>query len=285
MLFHWNPKTNRACAEGSPDCVSLTKDQWVMTARDSLFQLVARAKAVMANNFEVISPPRPPSRFAVTSGTDRIAIEWTPSESPAGGWQLYRAQNRFHGFPAPGNEEKYRCIAGCPGTPALPASATQFEDTNALPNISYFYFLQAVGGPNQIDPMGIRGTPDGSPLKSSRYYAQTYDPAFLKRPPGATLSAARVVPNPYNLGADQDLRWPDQQNKIAFLDIPGRATIRIYSELGELVKTITHTDGSGIENWDLTTGSNQLIVSGIYIAVIRDDDSGDQVIKKFAVIR
>jgi len=279
LLFSWNPKTSQVCNQGEPDCVSLTKDQWVMTARDSLFQLVARAKAVLENGYNVISPPKPPSSFHVTSGTDRITIEWTPTETPAGGWELYRAQNRFQGFPAPYEEEKYKLIA------KLPASQTSYEDTDVDVNVNYYYFLQAVGGPNPVDPLGITGTPDGGPLKSSRYYAQTYDPARLKSAPGASLSAARVVPNPYNLGANSNLRWPDQQNKIAFLDIPGRATISIYTELGELVRTLTHTDGSGSENWDLTTDSNQLIVSGIYIAVIRDDDTGEQVVKKFVVIR
>ncbi|HET6568265.1 MAG TPA: T9SS type A sorting domain-containing protein [Rhodothermales bacterium] len=279
LLFSWNPKTNQACTEGTPDCVSLTKDQWVMTTRDSLFQLVRRAKAVVENGYEVISPPKPPSSFHVTSGTDKISIEWTPTETPAGGWDLYRVQNRFQGFPAPGDEEKYRLIAHLdPGT-------TSYEDSEVDRNVAYFYFLQAIGGPMDIDPMAINGTPSGAPLKSSRYYAQSYDPAFLKKAPGATLADARIVPNPYNLGANKDLRWPDQQNKIAFLDIPGHATINIYTELGELVKTIVHADGSGDENWNLTTDSNQLIVSGIYIAVIRDDDSGEHIIKKFVVIR
>jgi hypothetical protein len=285
LLFNWNPRTNETCTEGSPGCVSLTKDQWVMTARDSLFQLIARAKAAFANGYVVASPPRPPQAFAVTSGTDFITIEWQPSETPPGGWELYRAQNRFQGIPAPNDEEKYQCIAGCPGTPALGPEATSYQDSEVARNVSYFYYLQAVGGPNSDDPLAVDGTPGGVPLKSSRYYAQSYDPAFLKRAPGSTLASARIVPNPYNLGANQELRWPDQQNKIAFLDIPGNSTIEIYTELGELVTTIEHTDGSGDQNWNMTTESNQLIVSGIYIAVIRDNDTGEQVVKKFVVIR
>ena len=283
LLFHWNPKRGETCTEGSQDCVSLTKDEWVMTTRDSLFQLVRRAKAAVANGYNVPSPPRPPSAFSVTSGTDQITIEWTPTETPAGGWELYRAQNRFQGFPAPSEEERYQRIA------TLPGSATSYQDSDVQRNVSYFYYLQAVGGPNSDDPLAITGTPGGVPLKSSRYYAQSYDPAFLKRAPGPSLEAARIVPNPYNLGASgtgsDALRWPDQQNKIAFLDIPGNSTIRIYTELGELVRTLEHTDGSGDQNWDLTTDSNQLIVSGIYIAVIRNNDTGEQIIKKFVVIR
>lgn len=281
LPFNWNPTTNETCEEGSPGCVSLTKDEWVMTARDSLFQLIERATAAFESGYAVPSPPRAPSSFGVISGTEQITIEWTPTEAPEGGWELYRTQNRYQGFPAPGDEEMYRLIA------TLPPDATSYSDTDAQPNIEYYYFLQAVGGPNADDPLGINGTPGGAPLKSSRYYAQTYDPASLLIPPGDELSDIRIVPNPYNLGSDQSLRWPGEsgQNRIAFWDLPGEATIRIYTEIGQLVKTIEHIGGSGVENWDLTTDSNQRIVSGIYIAVIHDDATGDQVIKKFVVIR
>ncbi len=287
LLFSWNPKTNQTCNDGDTGCVSLTKDQWVMTARDSLFQLVARANAAFENGYQVPAPPRAPSSFSVTSGTDQISVAWTPVESPAGGWELYRAQNRFQGIPAPNEEEKYVCIAGCPGTPDLPPSATSFQDTDALPNVQYFYYLQAIGGPQPNDPLGINGTPGGAPLRSSRYYAQSYDAARLLIPPGESLSDIRIVPNPVNLGADQDIRWPGEvgRNQVTFWNIPGQCTISIYTELGEEVQIIEHTSGSGVENWNLTTGSNQRIVSGIYIAVIRNNDTGEEVIKKFVVIR
>ncbi len=294
LLFSWNPRTNQTCtdqdAPDAPDtdgCISLTKDQWVMTSRDSLFQLIRRAKAAFENGYQVTAPPRPPSSFSVTSGTDQITIEWTPTEVPEGGWELYRAQNRFQGIPAPNEEEKYVCIAGCPGTPELPPTATRFEDTNARPNVQYFYYLQAVGAPQPDDPLAINGTPGGVRLKSSRYYAQTYDAARLLIPPGESMDAIRVVPNPVNLGADQGLRWPGDigRNQVTFWNIPGQCTIRIYTELGELVRVIEHTSGSGVENWNLTTDSNQRIVSGIYLAVITNNDTGEEVIKKFLVIR
>ena len=279
MLFHWNPKTNQSCSEGETDCVSMTKDQWVMTSRDSLFALVERAQANFESDYAVISPPKPPRRFAVDSGPNQILISWEPTEVPDGGWEIYRAQNRHLGIPAPFPEERYQLIA------SLPANATSYADSEVERNVSYFYYMQAVGAANNVDPLAITGTPDGSPLKSSRYYAQSYDPARLSRPPGASLADARIVPNPYNLGSNAQLRWPDVQNQIAFLDIPGSCTIEIFTELGERVKTIVHRGGNGDENWNLTTESNQLIVSGIYIAVITDDETGDSVKRKFVVIR
>ncbi len=104
----------------------------------------------------------------------------------------------------------------------------------------------------------------------------------LKRPPyGATgtVADARIVPNPVNLGSDPTIRF-DQEIGWRFFNIPGNCTIKVYTEIGELVHTIEHNDGSGDELWNLTTTSRQLLVSGIYIAVISDNDTGDEAIQK-----
>ena len=82
-----------------------------------------------------------------------------------------------------------------------------------------------------------------------------------------------------------------------FYNIPPFCTIRIYTERGDLIKTIKHDDGSGDEAWDLATSSDQLVVSGLYIAHIEASEDwldqktvimnnkGESVIKKFVVIR
>jgi hypothetical protein len=112
----------------------------------------------------------------------------------------------------------------------------------------------------------------------------------LKRGPGSGIEAARVVPNPFNLGSVDDIRWPDIQDKIGFLDIPGYCNIRIYTELGEHIRTIEHNDGSGDEYWDMMTYAQQLVVSGVYLAYIEETDenmnpTGNTVIRKIIIIR
>jgi hypothetical protein len=83
-----------------------------------------------------------------------------------------------------------------------------------------------------------------------------------------------------------------------FLNIPPFCTIRIFTERGDLINTLEHSDGSGDEAWNLITTSRQTVVSGVYIAHIEvtqdftDPESGTQVFKKgdsqivkFAVVR
>ena len=268
LVIEWDADGNGTIDEDE----AMTKNNWVMTARDSLFQMFQRATDNFNGGFNAPHPPAPPSSFTVTSGTDQIELEWTGS-APAG-WEIWRAQKSFSGiitaltvgddgFAVEDLSRRYQLVA------ELPPSANSFSDSEVVRGGSYFYYLQAV---------------DNNGLKSNRYYAQTYQAAFLKREPGTSLEEVRIVPNPFHLGADPELRL-DVQDRMAFYGIPGQARIEIYTELGELIKTIEHTDGSGDEFWDMTTSSRQVVVSGIYIAVITDTTTGDQKILKFIVVR
>ena len=55
--------------------------------------------------------------------------------------------------------------------------------------------------------------------------------------------------------------------------------------MGELIDTIEHTDGSGDEYWDQTTSSRQVVASGLYVAHIKDNATGDTAERKFVIIR
>lgn len=297
---------------------AMTKNQWVMTSRDSLFKTFYKARALYQKSsgftqYPIPQPPLPPKRFEVFGKPDKVELRW---EAIAGGparvgWEVYRTSKAsdwsptFDAIRAVTNatavtssnviprwaedELPYTCVRGNrPGckAPALPATATSFDDTDVIRGTDYYYYLVAVGEPQAKDPMGVNGTPGGAALRSSRYYTQTYQPVNLKRPPfgkTGTIEDARVVPNPVNLGSDQSIRFA-KEDEIAFFNIPGECTIKIYSETGELIKVIEHTNGSGDEKWNLTTEARQLLVSGIYIAVI-ETPAGERVFRKFTVIR
>lgn len=252
--------------------VKMTKNEWVLTSRDSLFQAFERAIANYESGYNIPQPPLPPKTFAVSSGADAITLEWEMygTGPTVTAFEIWRVKKRYHD------------ATGYVRIPTLDADARSYRDEDVVRGIHYYYYIQAVGEVNN-DPTGL--TPTGVALKSGRYYTQTYLPATLKRLPGETLKEVRIVPNPFQIGSDQDVRWPDKQDKLGFLEIPGECTISIYSQLGELIETIEHTDGSGDEFWDHTTSSRQVIASGLYIAVIKDHETGKTVIKKFVVIR
>lgn len=263
---------------------TMTKNEWVFTGRDSLFQTFERAIANYESGLSAPAGPLPPRTFDVRSGGDRITLEWTAhDDAPAfDRWEVYRAQARY--------DSTYTLVhTAAPGE-------TSFDDTSPIRGIDYYYYVVAAQSPSQ-NPGGA-GTPANVPLLSSRYATQTFVPARLQRPQGERLADVRVVPNPFYIGSSRDVRFPDQTDKLAFFNIPGQCRIDIYTELGELVDTILHTDGSGDDFWDHTTSSRQVVASGLYIAVITvtedivDNETGevrfqagDRTHRKFVVIR
>ncbi|MXW14814.1 MAG: hypothetical protein F4120_10120 [Rhodothermaceae bacterium] len=250
---------------------TMTKNEWVFTSRDSLFQTFRRAIANYASGYTIPRAPAPPSIFEVDGGGDRIRLTWSPheTESLPEGWEIYRAQGRY--------DSTYTLVHTASGV------ETSFDDTTPIRGIDYYYYIAGVQSASQNDGTGL--TPSGRALRSSRYATQTYTPTRLKRPAGTALSDVRIVPNPFNIASSPFVRFPDQTDKLAFFNIPGRCTIAIYTDLGELVDEIEHTDGSGDEFWDHTTSSRQIVSSGVYIAVITDLDTGERIIKKFVIIR
>lgn len=265
--------------------VSMKKNEWFFTSRDSLFKMFRMAMANYQSGYSIPDAPLPPRQFLVASKTDHIKISWEafPGGEPPGGWELYRARNYYQGLPL---SKSTRNGLGIPDSAATyklvyKDSGTSYEDEDVERGVDYYYYLQAVGAVNTTST-GM--TPTGVVMKSNRYFTQTYEPARLQRGAGTAMDQVRIVPNPWSITQSQDIRF-GQEDRLAFFNLPGNATIKIYSELGELIETVEHTNGSGDDYWQLTTSSRQVVVSGIYIAVIKNNETGEQVIRKFIIVR
>ena len=115
-----------------------------------------------------------------------------------------------------------------------------------------------------------------------------------------------VVPNPYRGDADyKDIgweninsahEWSESDRKIAFLNIPLRCVIRIYTLAGDLCKVITHNGnaesdvlyqyGENGAYWNLLNDNRQAVVSGIYLFSVQDvDKNKDDFVGKFVIIK
>ncbi len=249
------------------------KNAWVYTGRDSLFQTFRRAIDNCNSDYDIVQPPLPPAAFNVNSGGDKISLTWDvyqENDPSLKSFEIYRAKGRY--------DSTYQLIheAGI--------DERGYDDTQIERGPSYYYYIMVVG--DEIAANANLNIPAGIKLHSSRYYMQSYDPAFLKRPAGEDLDQIRVVPNPYNISADpNNLLFPGEANKLAFFNIPGDCSIKIFTEIGELITTIDHNDGTGDEYWNCTTEHKQIVVSGVYIAVIKDNVTGETKIVKFLIIR
>ncbi len=259
------------------------KNTWVFSGKDSLFQSFRRAIENYNNGMNIPQPPPPPAQFVVASGGNKINLTWTneaESWPNFDGYRIYRAEGRA--------DTNYTLIFECDRNSVI----NEYEDKTPRRGFNYFYYIQSKddGTTNTVQP--------GVPLVSSKFYTMTNREAFLTRPAGNNLSEIRIVPNPYNIRS-RDLQFGQATpDRLAFYELPPQCVIKIYTETGDLIETIHHTNGSGDELWHSLTSSNQLVVSGLYIAyfeVTEDtyDDAtgelkfrkGDSIFKKFIIIR
>lgn len=255
---------------------ALQKNNLVLTGKDSLFKTFHNAIENYWSDYQVERPPKPPKVFRIDGGGNRISLNWEVFDTEnLAGFRIYRMRGEYNN---PLQEPTLIYEAN--------ANERSYDDFTAVRGVAYYYYIEAVGQ---------------NGLTSSRFFTQSYDPTFLKRPQGEKLNAIRVVPNPFILSSSEGrLRFIGgrESDKLAFFNIPGQCRIKIYTETGELIKTIEHTDGSGDEYWYATTSSNQVVVSGVYIAHIevteniRDDLTGELMFRKgeskilkFVVIR
>jgi hypothetical protein len=245
------------------------KNAWVQTGVDSIKATLRRAVDNYRSNLSIPQPPPPPGSFDVESGGDRVRMTWTndaEADPVFNGYAIYRAIGR--------PDTTYTKIFSCDKS----NSVLTFDDVTARRGFDYYYYIVSKDNGSRTG---------GVPLVSSKFYTITNTKANLRRQAiradsiGTTI---RVVPNPFDARSRSRQFGSSNPDRIAFFGLPGSCTIKIYTERGDLVRTLQHNNGSGDEYWDSTTEFRQVVVSGVYIAVFTTPD-GQSVIRKFIIIR
>lgn len=94
---------------------------------------------------------------------------------------------------------------------------------------------------------------------------------------GQALAQIGVVPNPYK-GASAYETSP-RQDEVRFTHLPERATLRIYSLDGTLVRTLEKRSPAPMLAWDLTTDERLPVASGLYLVHVDVPGVGARVLK------
>ena len=82
-------------------------------------------------------------------------------------------------------------------------------------------------------------------------------------PPRADVSFAHVFPNPCKLKSGC--------NRVTFTALTLKATIKIYTISGELVRTIVKSGNNDKEQWDLKNAAGRQVASGLYLYLIQGE--------------
>lgn len=105
-------------------------------------------------------------------------------------------------------------------------------------------------------------------------------------PPAETLGKVYVIPNPLIVTSGLSGSDPTGEigDRIQFVGLTKRCTIRIFSYTGQLIRTIEHEQETFGNPWYQLSINNQIIASGVYYFVVEDRDSGARSNGKFVII-
>lgn len=142
-----------------------------------------------------------------------------------------------------------------------------------------FQFDPDLYAPSAGDIFTLEGAPVFGPDDKYTFKIDGVNSANAK----IELEDIRVVPNPYFAHYSSMVETDRGESVLEFQKLPDQCTIRIYTLAGDLVETLSHTDGSGTERWNLLSTDRILVASGVYIFHV-DSPYGEH-IGRFSVIK
>jgi hypothetical protein len=270
---------------------------------------IEKARVLYNTNFKLPSPPNPP-RFTLKPGNHQVEINWQwkqeynqfgnrpeesydparedsifydfegykiyrSQESPQGPWSLIAQFDSLNGF---GYEQGLQY---------------KFTDKGLKNGIEYYYAVTSFDRKDTV----------ANQLSLESPKTLSTNPTI----PGPNLENGRLtddkpyaVPNPYR--ADQDYTeglnwesstqegreaWFEIDRKIAFMNLPAKCSIKIFTINGYLVKKIEHNreiKGHNVVYWNLLNINNHTVGSGVYYFVVQED-KGSKYVNKFVIIK
>jgi hypothetical protein len=270
-----------------------------------------RARTMYDNKYTVPpSPPNPPLRMTFGQNKIKLNWKWQAGDKRANpeefidttnytavkkfngkifeGYRLYRSEDNkgssssfslLKEYDKPGDIWGYNM-----------GVEYEFVDSNLTPGKTYWYSVTAFSIEDTV----------------SRHHRESLESSITENVDignktkivmpfvaSTEFGKVKVVPNPYRVDEDyttgikwegDPTTWKEDKRLIKFTHLPSKCTLRIFSLSGELIKTIEHSDPvKGEEGWNLLTGSNRTVASGLYIFTV-DSQYGQQ-IGKFVIIK
>ncbi len=257
------------------------KARWISMGRDSVLLTAWRAKWNYEKNYQIPQAPPPPTYFTVTGYGDGVELKWRNADAELMlNFAGYRIMRRISNADTVFYKEIYNSDANDK------AAEHMYKDQAVVPGAQYYYYIQTKALIAETD-MNADPTTRGKIIYSGRSYIPNV--TFINPPRFSSddMSKIRIVPNPYNIN-DPLLNaygYADRRG-IIFFNLPHIVTIKIYTEHGDLIQTIEHNspERAGMYTWDMITASQQVINSGVYIAVFQKPD-GEIAYHKFVVVR
>ena len=248
-----------------------TKNQWVMSVRDSLFQAFFRARDLYLRSngmstYPIVKPPRPPVRFTVQGEDASVFLSWSaaPDGPAVTGWEIYRTEDFVDNLYGNGCLVDPSKACGYTRIMELPAGAAEYRDASVQPFVDYYYYIVGVGQSQDEDPDAVSGTPNGYPLRSGRYLTQTYHPVTV---PGQTAAEHELGGRPFTLQHNYPNPFRESTTIRYILAETAEIKLTVYDALGRNVALLVQQRQIPGQYDAVFQGRG--LPNGLYVAVLR----------------
>jgi len=259
------------------------------------------------------SSPPPPPKQRLIGGDGSVIVEWddysetTPDPLQRvydfAGYRVWKAVGWRHESAVPSGDQ-WRLI-GHFAKEDLPRIDTglmgigkyRFVDSDVHNGMPYWYAVTAFDDGSAEKMLNkSTGRVDSIPRYGS--YSQAMQLVYPRGTPAVVKGKVRVVPNPYP-GMSQDARTTGRAvgdmaeyegdpsgRRVRFVNLPHRATVRVFSLSGDLVWSGYFEDPldsrGEAPGWNLVSRNNQEVVSGTYIVHV-ESPLGSEITKLIVV--
>jgi hypothetical protein len=229
---------------------------------DSLQASVDRAAALYAANYApaAVPPPAPQTELIALPSSRSISVSWPLLEDtwvdPLSGASIaeYRVYRSERGFIGPYERVARVRIGNATDSTRYFDEARnlwQFVDAGVGLGFGYFYAVTSVDTEGHESGMTNRNV----------------DPVTVSSTAAPDALNVSVFPNPFR--ETSGFPTTADANSIVFNNLPARATIRIYTASGELLRVLEHDDPDvGQEVWDQLSTARQRAAPGIYFYTV-----------------
>jgi hypothetical protein len=246
----------------------------IQTGKDSLWNCLDRANWAWDrfSKGQYVPCAPPPPDIAVTSGPDLITVSWSypgpeyfhDAETGVDDWAAWRVYRKRGALLVndpldQGSGSKWEILFETTNR-----NVAEYVDRDIQRGVDYYYAVTALDNGTQ----NTTGLFPSQQLESSMYSTRSLLPAVSFKPGLSEGGKVRVVPNPATVAAG-GLGFSGTPDKILFVNLPVKCRLRIYTETGDLIKSIDHY-GTADHEWDQRTDANQFVTSGIYILAVTD---------------
>jgi len=259
----------------------------------------AAAKELIENNYQVPAdmPPPTPADAPMIRNDNELSVEpgagFVDGEQTAGVYITWNAVHQSYTDPLTGEADfagynVYQSNISVEGPWQLLSTLSLEEAEQLTSNGQVTFFQQAnIGVPYRYCVTSFDTYGNESGKTGYSHYTES-----AKISASNDLDGIRVVPNPFR----QQSGFLDtgERKRLAFMNLPEKCTIRIYTVALDLVRTIEH-NGGGEETWGTTDGKDYMlsdfamnVMPGVYIYHVESDvegHKGESTVGKIVIIK